>query len=256
MTVSGDDLYRLLNGSFAGTRNELSASQMYALSHELEKAVRLAYVPWRVLLGPGEPIQDRDPYTDMNMWRRRYLARTEPTWNERLIYEREGEESFSTHGIRHLASIDNTLVESSEHTSHRPGWYALTVKNSHTTVYATVRAPIQPPERVRVQPHLMVQRVYPDTDDRDLTYFRRVYQHPSREYLMEIARQITEGEIRVWGWHKSMTLEDLRKSLWHRVYPQDLEGVTVYRQPHREGDAPENPITVTHQWLRERGEPS
>lgn len=222
-------------------------SQVSRVITSLDKDVRAAYTPWHLPLEP-RTIQDRDPYADMASWRMRYLNRTEPTWNERLIYERRGEEDFTANGLVHLASIDNTLIESSDHTTYQPGWYAVAPCPAY--VMDTVHPPF------RVHPHLMIQRVYPDSEDRELTYFRRTYQHPSREYAMDVARQVVEGEIRVWGWHKATTLESLRRPLWNRVYPEYLEGATVYRQPDRETDAFPDMTQVTRTYLRERGEPT
>lgn len=241
MTRDRDDLYRDLNSSFAEV-NAWCAEQMPHLHQKMNELVREAYDPWP----PLSHAETRQLYEDMTVWRRKYLARTKPTWNERVVFERIGDQERSNVAFYHVRDSPGHLVESSDHTQREPGWYAVCVEwISPSFSYSDDL------------PHLTVQRVYPEDADRELTYLRRTYQHPSREYAHEIARQILYGEILVWAWNRRGGYADhMHTGDWRRCTPVDIRMVSVYRQHTNVRITLDDRTEVTRRWLQERGAPS
>lgn len=204
----------------------------------IDERVRWAYSPPL----PHTVVTDRDPYADMTAWRHAYMTRTEPTWTECVAYERRGDDSYQGNGLMQVSAESTVLAESSDLTGYQSGWYAVRPdvswdesRHANTAV-----------------PHLIVRRVYLETENRELIYARRTYQHPSREWAFELARQILHGQIPVWGWRRSHHTWDMARGFWSVVQSLYVGSVTVFEQPTR-GQTSEDVTTVTRQWLKERG---
>jgi hypothetical protein len=226
----------------------LSVAQMRDLQDVYVGRAWEAYAPVDRLMALANKttmVRSRDAGEDMRAWLSAYQTRTEPTWNECRISETFADGnmfSVNRHGFAHLAAVDGThsLIESSDYPENQPGWYA-------------VRPNIGSPGHV---PHVIVNRVYPEGDPRALIYFRRTYQHPSREYALEVARQLMTRDTFTYLW-RNTPLREMSKFndyTWWLADPDNISYVEVSRIPARPNQSSEDLTWVTRDYLRERGQ--
>lgn len=184
----------------------------------------------------------------LESWVSAYTERTEPTWNEcAVLHTGAGGVPLSPYHFNSLyvrtIAEGTTLIESSDYLGHQPGWYEVKAFHEFDAEHL---------------PHVPVRRVYPEGDPTELVYLRRTYRHPSREYALDVARQILTREVFFCTWRNPIRMGLARLGLPTWLTPdkvaKEITHAFVFRIPEREGDPYEDMVIVNREYLRARGQ--